>query len=76
LNVTKSQPQAAKYRCSGQFKNWLESQAAPGVVLNPEDEFNIIDRFPGGLLEFYGLTEGGFFCMFVGRSGYPGELWA
>ena len=27
---------------------------------------DIIDRFPGELLEFYGLTEGGVSCMFVG----------
>jgi len=44
----------------------LQVKFSTSAPLRAALKADIIDRFPGELLEFYGLTEGGVSCMFVG----------
>ncbi|MFT4822860.1 MAG: long-chain acyl-CoA synthetase [Halioglobus sp.] len=44
----------------------LQVKFSTSAPLRAALKADIIERFPGELLEFYGLTEGGVSCMFVG----------
>lgn len=44
----------------------LQVKFSTSAPLRAALKADIIDRFPGELLEFYGLTEGGVSCMFIG----------